>query len=256
MKRQILIAFVCALAASPALSDMSDVIQIQLQTTGWPYQYGSGGAVFARIIDDDPDGDGLTIGPYTVPNGFEFTTFCVEDAEHVVGGWGTYFGVVNTAAVTGTTVPNTGGYDGGNPIYGDPLGQSTWGDPLSEEVAYLYTQYATGVLSHFDYGDTTEHRNDAGDLQLAIWKLEQETTVWLSGEALEWYDEAIAAVSSDAWSGIGNVRVLNLYTYYNTSTDTVSELRQDILIFVPVPAAGLLGILGLGVAGIKLRKVA
>ena len=124
-------------------------------------------------------------------------------------------------------------------------------DDLDPRTAYLYTQFATGNLSNYDYDELStppgdDRDTDAQQLQLAIWKIEQEITAALTGKALTWYNEAVTA----GWTDIGNVRILNLY---DTS---VPEPRQDMLYYVPVPAAVLLGILGLSVAGIKLRKYA
>ena len=54
----------------------------------------------------------------------------------------------------------------------------------------------------------------------------------------------------DTWgsSSIGNVRILQFCNSDGTG------YKQDQLYLVPVPGAVLLGILGLGAAGLKLRK--
>ena len=263
MRRLILTALLCAFAAAPAFADMGDVIKIRMQTTGWAYQSGDAGEFHAWIIDDDPDGDPLTIGQYTVPNGYTFNTFCMEHAEKVSGGTANYWAVVNTSAVEGTLSSN--GVPGGNPLYtgSDPLGarnfdsmgQSNYGDPLNDETAWLYTQYATGVLSGYDFANSSgQRKNDAGQLQTALYAFEGEKAVPTSGKAKTWYDAAAAAVSSGQWSGIGDVRVLNLYGSYTATTGKVATIKQDVLVYVPVPGAVLLGILGLSAVGVKLRK--
>ena len=77
------------------------------------------------------------------------------------------------------------------------------------------------------------------------------------GEYIEYYfklaNDAVAdgGIWFKKWGkdSIGDIRVMNLWTNENHTGDA-----QDLLVRVPVPGAILLGILGLGVAGVKLRK--
>jgi hypothetical protein len=249
MKKLIFITVVCAFVSAPVFADLGDVTRISLQTTTWPYYGNTGGGEFhAQVI-------ALPIA--SVPSKWE--TFCMEEFETVGSGTNNYYGVLNTSAVLGSNT-STGSIVGGNPIFGDPLGQNNiggvgYGDPLDPKTAYLYTKFATGTLLNYNYGGTTaERKADAAALQSAIWYIEQEFNTIAAGQATTWYNEAVGAVASGAWSGIGNVRVLNLYTGYNSLSNTVSGSAQDILVMVPVPATVLLGLLGLGLGGWKLRK--
>ena len=107
----------------------------------------------------------------------------------------------------------------------------------------------------YDYNPGSGRENSAEQLQRAIWAIEGEYTLSTSGDdmAKAWKSAAESAVSDGDWSGIGNVRVLQMYRKWS---DTCFEVKQDQLYLTPVPGAVLLGILGLGVAGIKLRKFA
>jgi hypothetical protein len=250
------IAALCAIVGAPALADMGEMTTILLKTTSWPPQTGNGGEFQGKIT-----GAPITIGSHTIPTGFIFETFCIEEYENVSGGDASYVAVVNSSAVKGGNNVAMGSEAGKNPLYSgsgeavDAAGQSLCGDPLDPKTAYLYTQFARGELSGYRFGGTlAEHEADAAALQNAIWYIEQEVTSLAAGKATTWVNEATNA----NWQDIGLVRVLNLYGYggpgINPTTGALQYTAQDLLIYVPVPVAVLLGLLGLGAAGVKLRK--
>jgi len=178
-----------------------------------------------------------------------FQTFCVELAEYV------YQPMDVWVSTTSTISPVDG--SGSHAIYG---GAPPNGDDLDSRTAYLYTRFATGTLSNYSYG--AGRATSAGALQKTIWLIENEIgNLWDSAggfvldaaqqlQANAWISEAQNAISNGRWSGIGYVRVLN------TSGTDGAKLAQDQLYYVPVPAAVVLGMLGLSVAGVKLRKYA
>lgn len=118
------------------------------------------------------------------------------------------------------------------------------GDPLDQRTAYLYSQFRGGTLAGYNYGI-----NGSGDpasanlLQNAIWYFEQENVGNQSTNPF--VIAANNAVNSGQWSGLGNVRVVNLF-YENGSR------AQDQLTLVPEPST--LALLGSGVAALFFRR--
>ncbi|MDI6451821.1 hypothetical protein [Anaerobaca lacustris] len=179
--------------------------------------------------------------------GSSFQTFCLETDEYVLPPTHVEQVWVNESGLTGSQAV----YGGAN---------STTADPLDYRTAYLYTQFATDQLSGYAYTGTVgglTRSQTAAALQRVIWAIEDEggsdfavnfmdTPLNSDQQVLanQWMTEAGAA----GWTSIGNVRVLNLWS------NTALTARQDMLYLVPVPGAALLGFLGFGWAGLKLRK--
>ncbi len=172
----------------------------------------------------------------TVQAGQTWQTFCLEYPEHIQFGV-TYYGAINTGAVRGGNSGQT------TPNY----------DPLDARTAYLYSRFRQNTLSNYNHDDYS-----AKNLQVAIWKLENElddgngntfTDINYDDyqQAKEWVNEATSAVDSGQWSGLGNVRVINLYS-------STGGNRQDQLIIVPAPTSFVLATLGLGLVGYLRRR--
>ena len=223
----------CFVGASDAFAGTTGTIRLDRDSSGTDAYSDVNAGEFAVTGFTGMSLSGLGVD---VPiNGSHFQTFCIERNEFVVMGR-TYDWEINTAAVNG-------GAGGPNP------------DPISEETAYLYQLFWNGQLSNYEYtdlGDQAGERGDlAGELQTAIWFLENEiTSVAAGSQAATWVAEAQAAVSSGAWSGIGNVRVLNLTS---TNADGSINNHQDMLVVVPLPPAALAGFLLLGGMGVVSR---
>jgi hypothetical protein len=218
MKRIILIAVVAVFIAAPALADM----RINVQTSFAGRLGTTAGGEFLITVLGDP------IGGYGV--GSQFTTFCLETNEYLSNNHN-YYVTLGDSAVNGGT-------GGGSP------------DPLSPQSAYLYSLWLDGGLAH-----TT---TSANDLQKALWWLENETGGVNNGLVTQ-ANTAVGVGGSwyNTWGAdsIGDIRVMNLWQN-KTNTGGYDGLAQDLLVRVPVPGALLLGFLGLGAAGLRLRKFA
>ena len=155
-----------------------------------------------------------------VLNGGGFQTFCIEHNEYFTPGRG----------YTWSISPNA--------MYG---GQPSGGDPISQGTAFLYSQFASGTWSLYNYTLGPGRVNSAHELQRAIWALENEDGGALSDAIKLALREEFGAASTEAdWridnNGKYNVRALNLGT---------PGCVQDQLVMVPEPstyiAAALLG---------------
>lgn len=178
-------------------------------------------------------------------SGSEFSTFCLERNEFIAFGV-TYYTTVSDRAMSG----GMGGQEAGG------------GDPLSIQTAYLYSNFARGTLSGYNYGSGAARTNSATALQNAFWFLENE---WIVGGNSNYTPSAALALSvfgpgltysfiHSAFqnaTGLDGVEVMNLWTSPDGRGNSQSQL-----ILVPVPGAVLLGALGLGVAiWIKRRQL-
>lgn len=215
------VAVICAAALATAASA---TLKVQINTDHPDRSTDYGGGVF-RAVDFSTGGSSL---PEAV-----FDTFCLEAEEYFTAG-GVYNAQINTAAITGGP--------GGTP------------DPLDPRTAFLYYTYRTNpaalnanVSGGASFtGTQTQRRAATKQLQKAIWFLEQESGGSNNG--------LVALANASGWTDIGRVRVLNLFTLKSNGTWNHHQ-DQLILIPVPAPAAALLGVMGLGLAGWMKRRI-
>lgn len=156
---------------------------------------------------------------------YSFDTFCLERSETV--NYNTpYNYTINTYAIAG----------GGGSVGGQ--------DDISAATAYLYTQFRAGAYDKTD-------ADAMSALQVAFWILEDEYDPSNSTtfETYETKAQEYITLAAGA-SGIGNVRVMNLYIT-NATTGAI-ENKQSMLMLVPEPVTLLL--LGLGLLGIGVVK--
>jgi hypothetical protein len=245
MRRIIFLLAVCGFLAAPAAADYYAGTAYLSQTGnvgGIDYSVGSGGEYTVSSSS-------LLISDYTSQtsgikgSANSFQSFCLERRE--------YTSPAPVALIVSTTFGD--GSPGSKAVAGgSPAGY----DDLSVETAYLYTHFATGTLSNYDYANATVpgRAGSAYSLQQAIWFLEGESSSTSDAQAIAWITEATGAKNSGAFADIGAVKVLNVYGLNADGSIDWANKLQDQLYLVPVPGATLLGLLGLGVAGMKLRR--
>lgn len=165
--------------------------------------------------------------------GASFYSFCVEVTETVTHG-ANYSFDVNTASIHGGASPL-------NP------------QPLVAQTAYLYTKFREGSIGSLSvYGFNQSNDSDVNALQDAIWFFQNQLgaadvadngSVTLSTRAQQFVNAANSALVTNEWTGIGNVRILNLGANGN---------NQDQLALVPTPVPLPQGV---GLASVALLAV-
>ena len=172
-----------------------------------------------------------------------FQTFCLETGE-----WAdtpSYF-VVNSGAVLGGA-GGTGSFD-----------------PLSKGSAWLYSQFALGILNipGGDYFSVPlpSRSTEAGLLQTAIWALEGEAAAPAPGVNV-YYDAALLhGASNDAPAGYLGVYVLNNFDTAAqrdafVASGATAGVKQDFLYFSVPDGGATLMLLGGALVGIgALRR--
>ena len=260
----------CAFAfvATPVLADWYGGVG------QWDREYyqGQGGEFTIYGYDDEPFLSNSAYADETKNINYQgsFETFCLETGEWISEPLGM---VVSTTVINESTGAVTGA--GSHAV----LGGMTYGDNLGFGTAYLYTQFATAQLSGYVYASigpetVTVNGTDydlsrsqtAGALQRVIWALEGEggdnfSSSSYYGVALNTGQQALATywkslADTSPWTTVGQVRVLNMYGLNSDGSINYSALKQDQLYLTPIPASVILGILGMGVVGLKLRKFA
>ncbi len=133
------------------------------------------------------------------------------------------------------------------------------GGTLTAQVAWLYTQYRANTLPSAAFSDGayggTNHASEANSLQRAIWSLMGQAVANFNSDtaAVALRNAANSAVSSNSWSGIGNVRVMNLTWATSRSGYQEGANAQDQLVMIPLPSGAALGLAGLSVLAIRRR---
>ena len=221
------------LACSIAALTVSTAMAVQVKTGGsWgPYQTGSGGEFTLTSM-------GLDVSAYSpLASGYSngagtpsFQTFCLENStppEYIYQNT-TYDVVVSTKAVLGGP--------GGD---GD-------GDSVSAGTGWLYSQFATGTLAGYNYGNG--RTTTAGQLQNAFWWLEDEGGVVYS-DSNPFMAAVVAEFGTQAAAKAGSAADYGVFALNMTRNGGI--LAQDQLYYRGVPESGAtLILLGIGVCGL------
>ena len=190
---------------------------------------------------------GLDISHYVtgttsnVSNLPSFQTFCLEENEYIQQGYTYNFGALSDSAMQG-------GVGGPSP------------DPISIGTAWLYSQFATGALAGYAWSGA-DRKTSAGDLQNAIWWLENEggakNSFVLAAEAALGKDDT--TVRDDAGTNNFGVSVLNLQNVAGAgcASGYSGPNCQSQLVYVPDGGATLMllggALVGLGALRRKFR---
>ncbi len=173
-----------------------------------------------------------------------FQTFCLEKFEY----FGSHTQDLYVKSVSTATQNATGGPSTATKVSGGAAGS----DSLSAQTAYLFTQFYSNQATY------AGSLSLANSMQRAVWFLEGElagsdlTAYNADTKAKEWVSAANTAVSNGLWSGLGNVRVLNLYT--NASYTSHSQDQLYMVTAVPEPQTYALMLAGLGLIGTIARR--
>lgn len=241
MKKILIFGVLCMSLAIPAMADMQ--VNVTYDTTQYS---GAVDGVIGGEFRATPIGwsGNLSLYDSKTKTDTTFQTFCIERKEYFTAG--TTYGVdLRVEAMAG------GGNDG-------PIGPAG-GDPISVGTAFLYQQFATGQLTGYNYTYGSGRTTTAGELQIAFWILEDED-IGPSYSMADWIVTALkaefGATSTLADWQADNYKATSPYAVMVMNLHNSPQGVQDMLVLVPVPGAMLLGFLGLGYAGMRLRKVA
>lgn len=188
------------------------------------YSYGDGGEFTAYTTPDDFL-DYYT--PQTIVNG-GFETFCVELSVEF-----------NPGATYSFTINDT----------------DSQGRPLTAGAAFLYYDFAKGILPGYDYNAGSGRDTTAGELQAAIWLLQGgqvNSSFPTGGPGNPFYDYAASQLGTnevtDANNGRFDVHIMELW-------DSDGQTHQNQLVISGVPDTGTTaGLLGLGVIAVVAAR--
>ncbi|HTY88005.1 MAG TPA: hypothetical protein VMB80_11110 [Candidatus Acidoferrum sp.] len=227
----VVLSLAAVLTATSAFASMS----VTLTENTSQYSYGVGGEF--RATGDAGLDAVVAWGAYSAAtsggsgSSRYFQTFCIEHNEYFTPG----------TPYSASISPNA--------MYGS---QPPLGDPISIGTAWLYSQFAAGTLSgyNYTYGSGRASATSAGALQEAIW--------WLEGESGGVNNSFIALAETAL--GLNNTTIKNdangAYGVYALNLGNPGAV-QDQLVIVPEATtviAGALLLLPLGASTLRVLR--
>lgn len=204
---------------------------------------------FADGVGNNPGGafNGSVVSGASGTWNNSFESFCLEYKENISFGTNYKVGGVTNHTVNAAGVYGT--YSGSEP------GHTSTKDPISASTAWLFTQFYTTHLSNTTMWSGANQTVKNTALQQAIWSLEGESFGSMSSLATTYKSMANTAVSSGSWSGIGSVRVLNLYSKDGQGNYTRHAQDQLYMVSaVPEPETYAMMLAGLALVGGIARR--
>jgi hypothetical protein len=248
MKRLIFIAALCAFAVTPAMADLYGTVDVR--------ETGVGPNVVMTIHDTAAVSDGVSVytGLYylNLANNYsgdpsvggempigDVDSFCIDIWDYSTNNYTSY----EVRSLDQAPNFNTG--------EGGPMG-----DAKARQVAELLDRY---------WNENIDTSTEYAALQAAVWEIVAEDPAKgydldsgvfsLTGGSTAGADARTQAETwLDSLSDEGHD--YSMYLALSHPTGELNGQYQDYVIRVPVPAAVILGILGLGVVGWRLRKFA
>jgi hypothetical protein len=195
------------------------------------YSYGNGGEF--QAVGDAGLNSVVNWSAYassTAVKDSYFQTFCTETVEEFTPG--------NSYPVT--SIGNNALYNGtDHPV------------PITLGVAYLYSQFAAGTLSGYDYTYGSGRVASAGNLQDAIWTLLGEGSYGITGTA---YNALMAWDSNPLdWTKAAN----GAFGVADMVLDNPGQAQDQLVIVVPEPTtvvAGALLLLPFGASTLRILR--
>ena len=257
-------------------------------------QFASAADIAAGSVVRLADGVGNVAGIYegsviSGPGaGGTFQSFCLEKYEYFTPGKNLYVKSVGTStlnnqySVASATNQN-------NTINSDPLSEATaWlftqfysnkstfagtaglADSFQKAIWYLEDELTKTEFFGTDKTTTTQVKDQwiKTGWNSGYWTYKTVTTpthakgAFEDAQAQKWVADAVEATTlgadnKDLWDGLGNVRVLNLFTGYDARTKQYSGYSQDQLYMVsavPEPETYAMMLAGLGLMGTIARR--
>jgi len=236
MKRLFVLACLVGVLAVPAVHAQMQIVLYQDLSN---YSYGDGGEFNAvpnaALLSVNPTLTGYSAATANLAAGpVNFQTFCVETLEYFTPG-DTYNVIINNETIPDDQFPS--------------------GNPITMGTAWLYSQFAAGTLSGYDYTEGSGRIATAGDLQQAIWYLQGDVASLVNGGAdgTAFYTDAQTALGANinnAANGAYGVVCLNL----RDGNDQDQLMVAPGAVTVPEPSAasfGLLLLLSLGMNKVR-----